>query len=268
MHPADPAQSAFSAAPRPPAGTLAWAARTGGTLNRRERLALLSPLVATTARYFAGRVRLLTGQRRTAPLHLDPATFKLPDSTLAHHAETACQELLSPALVNHSYRTFLFGLALAELDGVQPDVEHLYVTSLLHDITLEAPEPGHCFAVRGGASTAGLARTAGTDPATADRLAEAVTRHLTPGVGYADDLLAALIAGGALLDLIGLRLWDVPAAMVAQVIARYPRGAMKQALVQAWREEARAVPGGRAAWIERITLFTLFVRLAPFADDR
>lgn len=244
-------------------GSLEWAQRNGGNLTNRERLQLLLPILGTTVRYAVGRVRLRLGWRaRTS--NVDLYTLKLPDSRMAKLAEQACHETLSPALVNHSYRTYLYALILANVDGVIYDPEHLYMTCLLHDIALEDPQPGRCFAVRGADVVAAVAAEAAVPEAVQAALCESVCMHITPGVGYERDVLATLMNAAALVDIVGMRLWDFPKESVEQSQRLYPRLGFKQTIIDAWRAEAKAVPGGRAAWVERAALFSIFARLAPY----
>jgi len=246
-------------------GSLEWAEANGGTLTNRERVQLLLPMLGTTVRYAVGRLRLLLGWRpNTSDVNF--ATLTLPDSRLAQLAEQECRETLSPALVNHSYRTFLYALTLAHLDNVPYDPEHLYVTCLLHDIALEDPQPGQCFAVRGADRMQSLAKRADTPDDVASALAEAIAMHITPGIQYRQNALATLMNGAALVDIVGMRLWDFAPDSIEQALRLYRRLGFKQAIRQRWRAEAQAVPAGRAAWIERAALFTRFTKLAPYAE--
>ena len=63
-----------------------------------------------------------------------------------------------------------------------------------------------------------------------------------------DGALATYVQAGALLDLAGLRLWDVAQSAVDEVAARHPSGGSLAPLVRA---EARAVPKGRFALLVR-----------------
>lgn len=246
-------------------GSLSWADAHSGNLTHTERLRLLIPITQTTFGYVYGRFRLLLGLRPTIPIiNYDALTF--PDSQLAKHAEQACHETLSPAIINHSYRTYLYALALAQLDKVTYDTEHLYVTCLLHDIALEKAETGHCFALRGAKTMSSIAHEAGCTPDTAHILSEAICSHITPGLTYHHNTLGALINYGALLDLVGMRLWHISPAMVESAIARYPRHHLKNVISQFWRNEARTVPRGRASLIEKLAFFTFFIRIAPFSE--
>jgi len=160
----------------------------------------------------------------------------------------------------------VFGLALSGLDGSPVDLEELYVGSLLHDLALEAPTPGRCFAVVGAERARALVLAAGADAEKSARIAEGIALHVTPGIGFERGPLAPLIAAGALVDLAALRLGELAPELTAAAFARWPREGCKRHLAACWRREARAVPQGRAAASERYALFSLVVRLAPFAE--
>jgi hypothetical protein len=68
---------------------------------------------------------------------------------------------------------------------------------------------------------------------------------------------------GAMVDGVGLRVWDVAPANVAEVLRRHPRGDFKRQLVATMRAEAAAVPNGRFGLLIRCGL-PLAVRMAPF----
>ncbi len=247
-------------------GTFDWAEATSGRLTRGDRRAFLGPALRQSLAYTVGRLRLALGLRRRDAASLDLDSLELPDSKLAREAEAEARATISPPMINHSYRTFLYGVALSHLDGVAVDTEHLYAAALLHDVALEAPDPGCCFAVRGGRTMRDVALRAGADEATARALAEGVANHITPGVGYAQGVLAPLIQFGAMVDLTGLRLWDLRADFVDAVAARHPRLGAKRHLGACWRAEARTFPEGRAAFVEKAFRFSLLVRLAPFPE--
>lgn len=253
--------------PDPPEfATLAWALASGGNLTARERRSLLLPILRTTVVYTTGRLRRALGLRPARRATLDLERLRWPDSKLAREAERACHETLSAAMANHSLRTFVFGLAVSELDDQAVDLEELYVCSLLHDLALEAPTPGRCFAVVGAERARALLLTAGADAEKSERIAEGIALHISPGIGFERGPLAPLIAAGALIDLTGLRLEELSPELVAGAFARWPRTGCKRHLAGCWRREARAVPQGRAAATERYALFSLVVRLAPFAE--
>jgi hypothetical protein len=241
-----------------------WAVRTGGNLTNGQGRSLVVPLLRTVARYPGLRLRLATGRRGKGGIDLD--TLRLPDSRLAKDAEAEAREVLSPHVREHSYRTFLFGLALATLDGVQVDPELVYVSSLLHDLNLEHPTPKRCFAVVGAERAERFALDREVDPTRARRIGSQITGHIT--LGASDDLTspAGFVSAGALADVAGPRLDELDRAWVAAVLDRHPRLEFKRHLVACWKAEGRAVPHGRARWLTRWAAFPMLVRMAPFDE--
>ena len=210
---------------RPAFGTLAWALASGGNLTARERRSLLAPILRSTVTYTTGRLRMALGRRPARTATLDLASLRWPDTKLAREAERECRGTLSAAMANHSVRTFVFGLALSGLDGNPVDLEELYVGSLLHDLALEAPTPGRCFAVVGAERARALVLAAGADAEKSARIAEGIALHITPGIGFERGPLAPLIAAGALVDLAALRLAGPgPGAGGRRLRALAPRG--------------------------------------------
>lgn len=241
-----------------------WAITTGGNLTRGQGRALAPLLLRTIARYPGLRLRLATGRRGSGGIDLD--ALKIPDSVLAREAEEEARELLSPHVLEHSFRTFLFGLALAEIDGAPVDLEMVYVAAMLHDLNLEHPTPGRCFAVVGAERAEQFALEHGAEPERARRIAAEISGHIT--LGAADDLASpgGFVSAGALADVAGPRLDELDAAWVAQVLERHPRLEFKRHLLTCWKAEGRAVPHGRARWLTRWATFPMLVRLAPFDE--
>ncbi len=246
-------------------GSLLWGLESGGALSRAERLRLIGPVLKTTAAYAAERLRLALGLRRGRG-GFDLEAMRWPDTALVRAADEACRAAVSPVTVGHSWRTAAFGLAVAQLDGVRVDAEHLLAASLLHDVALETRTPGRCFAVVGGMRALEVATAAGADEATARIVADAVCIHVTPGIDVARHPVGAMVSAGAALDLLGMRLSELDAGFVERVVARHPRLGASRRLAELWRAEARAVPSGRAAFLDRVALFSVVMRMAPFGD--
>lgn len=244
-------------------GTYTWLERTGGALTPRERRQLLGPLAAAQLANAAGRVRGHLGsarRRRTAWVDHGP----IPDSGLARAAESLARQRLTPALLNHSYRTFAFGTALGRLSGLDVDRDLLFAAAMLHDLGLTAPTPRVDFTMAGARAARDLAEQAGLSSPATDTLLTAITMHHNPGVTPAHGTVAYLLSAGAGLDVVGLRAWTLPPDTLDAITSDYPRLGFKRQFVAAFRTEAAHVPAGRAAFLRRCGAFTLAVRLAPF----
>jgi hypothetical protein len=218
-------------------------------LSKEQRRGLAVATARTLPAMAPNRVRLALGRRGRGKLELDG--LRLPDSKLAVAAETEAREALSPHVLNHSLRTYYFGRVLADLDGAAYDDELVYVSCLLHDLKLEHPTPGRCFAVAGGERAAAIGA--------------AIATHVTPGV--ADDLgdPGGFVSAGASVDVLGTRLAELDRVWVAELLRRHPRLEFKRHVVAAFRAEAKAMPTGRIRWLNRAG-FLAMIRMSPFPE--
>jgi hypothetical protein len=224
---------------------------------------LLAAIARGQWQNLVGRAKLVYGSvpHRAAEVDLD--TFAVPDTRFAREAEEACAEL--PAgLIGHSYRTWLFGNALAIVDDTRLDHELFYCGALLHDYGIVSPTPGQDFTARSVERTSAAAEAAEADPEREDLLADAICVHTTPGITIErDGALGAYLQWGAMVDGAGLRSWDITPEVRAEVFRRYPRDGFKNELIAMVLAEATAVRGGRFDLLRRCGL-TLAVRAAPF----
>jgi hypothetical protein len=90
--------------------------------------------------------------------------------------------------------------------------------------------------------------------------------HHSPRVTRAAGPVAYLLSAGAGADVVGLRCWDLPRAVLADAVRDHPREGFKRFFRQAWATEAARVPGGRARLLRRYGAFPAAVALAPFDE--
>jgi hypothetical protein len=247
-------------------GGLAWTRRTGGRLNRDERRRLALATAAAQVGNLIGRARLAAGKRASGAALIDVREMVAPDSRLAREAEAACEEQ-PPAVAAHSYRTWMFGTALAMLDRVELDAELFYCASLVHDYGIAPPVPGRDFTLGGAERAIACCAAAAVPDEDARVVADAICVHPTPGIDVGrDGSLGCYVQWGAMVDGAGLRLWDISRANEEAVLNAHPRGPrFKQELSGLIRNEAAAVPGGRFDLLVRMGM-PIAVRLAPYPD--
>ncbi|HZZ49558.1 MAG TPA: HD domain-containing protein [Pseudonocardia sp.] len=241
-----------------------WAVSTGGALSSRQRRQLLTPLLRTVVSYSVCRTRLALGRRGTDGVDID--RLRWPDSALARAAEEEIRDTLSADIVAHSYRTYLFALSLAALDGASVDEELCYVACLLHDLNLAVPTPGRCFAVVGGERAEQFALARGESAQRSAAIGAAIAAHIT--VGASEDLSdpGGFVSAGAFVDVSGTRIDELAPGWVEGLLTRYPRHDFKRRLTTYFSDEAKAVPAGRARWLNRTAGFPILVRMAPFPE--
>ena len=212
----------------------------------------------------AGRLamalRVHSGRRSS----IDPASLAAPDSALAKDAGVAAQDLLTPALLNHSSRAYTWGAAIAALQRITFDRELLYLAAMFHDTGIPSPVPEVDFTVRSAAVAREFTDRHHMPADRRELVANAIAMHHTPGVGLQSGAEAYLLSAGASVDVFGLGANEIPDAVRRSVIEQYPRLGFKREFAGLLRAEARQVPRGRAWYLHRFAISDLSIRLAPF----
>lgn len=181
-------------------------------------------------------------------------TIDLPgaDSAAVRAAHAVAERYLSPALLQHSIRSWRFALAFADVDGVGPiDAELLHVAALLHDIGL-VPEFDAVrvpFESAGGHVAWVLSAGAGWEPRRRDRVVQVIERHMLPAVDRTDDPEGYLLEVATGLDISGARVDALPAELLRDVVGAHPRGDLALQFGRCLADQATRKPGSQAARI-------------------
>jgi hypothetical protein len=247
-------------------GTYAWTVRTGGRLTRSETRSLLPALAQVHAVNAVGRLSMLlhvnSGRRAT----LDLAQLAPPASALTCAAEARARRQLTPVLLGHSFRSYTYGMAVGVLENVRVDAELLFAAAMLHDIGLTGPRQPVDFTLTSSRAACDVAEEVGLSSAATDIVQTAITMHCSPGVALDAGPVAYLLSAGAGLDVTGLKSWKLPRDLLDRVVLDRPRSGFKREFADLWRQEAAAVPAGRARFLRRYGAFGAAITLAPFPD--
>lgn len=225
-------------------GTLGWCRRTKARLSRGESARFITAIIAQTLRSLPRTLLSRLGLGLGGP---DPSAFKPPDTALTRHALEQCAEL-SPMLIEHSARSYLFARGLGARDGLTYDDEALFVACMLHDLAFPSVDTtaDHCFGWEGAELAAAALQRSAMAPESVHDVLDAIALHLNPWVQPSQGVLQHLLHAGVMVDTVGVRAWDLDPEGVARVIARHPR---ERFVLDGWsgfQAHARRVPGGRA----------------------
>lgn len=246
-------------------GTWDWVSATGGALTGRQKLQLVPGLLRTFRDFVGDRLRLALGRRRLLAYDLDELWPVAPDSAFCRRSEEEARDLQSDPVMNHAYRTWIFGNALAVIDEARIDPEVFYAGSLLHDAGLEHIRPGQCFTHRSAEAAQGVALEVGFDSRRTREVMDGIVNHITPGLNAGSQPVSYYLQVGAMADLLGVRTWELPPELRSRAAQQFPRLKAHAQLSQKWREESRAVPKGRAHYAHLWGGFGHLVRLLPVA---
>jgi hypothetical protein len=241
-------------------GTYEWTKRTSGVMSAAEHGRMLAAIACAQPGYVAGLVRRAAGwtSRRGASLSL--TLPEPPRGPLVEAAHQACEQQ-GPHVKWHSYRTWAYGHALALFDGKSLDRKLFYLACLLHDYGLEQPHGREDFTLRSAERALECVRGLDLSEDAVRAVADAITLHVTPGIRLKrDGALGYYLQAGSLLDLAGVRAWQLPQAYHDAAATEYPRDGVTDSFVSLVRAEADANPGSRFSLLYRCGL-TLTFRL-------
>jgi hypothetical protein len=178
------------------------------------------------------------------------ADAALPQTPATEAALAVARRFHSPALLNHSIRSWYWAVGFAaELPVAVTDPELLAVSALLHDIAL-VPEFDNVrlpFETAGGYVAWALTAGAGWVPGRRDRAVEVIERHMEPEVDPAADPEGHLLEIATALDISGRRDGVLRTEYVAEVLAEYPRLTLGAEFGACLQEQAARKPRSQAA---------------------
>ncbi len=247
-------------------GTIDWTLRTGGRLEAAERRRLIADLMSVHLHNASGRLSMLMHLNKGRHAQVSSERLRFPDSALTRAAEDVAIRHLPATLLNHSYRTYTFAMALGALEHIEVDEELLFAGAMLHDTGLILAGGHDDFTLTSACLAHEVADQVGLSTMSTEALLTAITMHHSPLVTRAAGAVPYLLSAGAGVDVVGLRSWELPRSTLAGTVREHPRDDFKKYFSQAWKDEAARVPQGRAQLLRRYGAFSAAIRLAPFEE--
>lgn len=251
-------------------GSLAWAELTGGKLTFAEKLSLVRTVLKPITLGMA-RTWLKLDDTRA----LDYNEIVVPDTALVKSAIEALEDCASDALVQHSWRTYMWGAAFGTLGEIAHDPELLLVGSLLHDLGAtpkfhgthphQGGQPCHCFTLDSAYAAMHWAESHGMPEVRRRQLGEMITLHMNGHVTLDDGAEALLLQQGAACDVIGARYHEIDPRYASRVLAEHPRNGFNREFIAFLKQEAAFRPHSRTALLMDSGL-SLLIRANPFDE--
>jgi hypothetical protein len=144
-------------------------------------------------------------ERAVAGAAVGVGGIAIPDGPLARDAAQVIRAAEGDLLWQHSMRVYYWAALAGKRRGLSFDPELLYVAALFHDygLTADYGESHRRFEVDGANAALDLLRRHGRSEAEAQEIWLAIALHTTNGISPHLDPIAALLAEGANMDLIG-----------------------------------------------------------------
>ncbi|MFI1970501.1 HD domain-containing protein [Streptomyces cinnamoneus] len=173
----------------------------------------------------------------------------VPDTSACAAAREVASAYCSPALLNHSARSYVWAAAYGASHDIAFDPELLYVAALLHDLGLVKEFDSHtvAFEEAGGHVAWVFAAGAGWPVERRVRLSEVIVRHMWARVDVAVDPEGYLLERSTSLDISGANVDDFSPAFRAEVLERHPRLGLADEFTACFRGQAERKPDCSAA---------------------
>lgn len=179
-----------------------------------------------------------------------------PNTPAMRAAIEVARRYCSSALYGHSVRSYLWGVAYAQREGITFDAELFHVAAILHDLGLTGPFDAHemPFEVAGGQVAWVFGAAAGWSELRRNRVAQIIERHMWPSVDPADDVEGHLLEVATAIDISGNGLDLIPRDVQAGVVERWPRMGLAAEFTECLRVQGERKPASRAADLTRAGL--------------
>ena len=173
----------------------------------------------------------------------------IPDTPTCRAALEVATAYCSPALLNHSIRAYLWAAGFALEQDIAFDSELLYVSAMLHDLSLAKEFDNHTlpFEVASGHLAWVFGAAAGWSLARRQRASQIIERHMWVVVDIAADPETHLLELSTAMDISGRNTQEIPAELRADVLARYPRLGLGVEFIGYFDDQAKRKPQCLAA---------------------
>ncbi|MFQ6397998.1 HD domain-containing protein [Nocardia sp. KC 131] len=164
------------------------------------------------------------------------AGIVIPDSHMVAEATELVCCVAPPLLFHHSRRVYLFGMLQAQVRGLKPDPELLYVGAMFHDLGLTDiyRTTTQRFEVDGADEARRFLAIHGIDDEAAQRVWTAIALHTTPGIPEHMGPEIACVTAGVETDVLGIGYDDLDPADIEAVTAAHPRLDFKRRILTAF----------------------------------
>jgi hypothetical protein len=171
------------------------------------------------------------------PLPTQIAGIAVPGDAVSEATWRRAQRILPRYLLDHSVRSYCWGMTIGAGEGWTFDRQVLWTASLLHDQGLTTvPRNDDCFEAVGGARARRWLERAGMTPKAAETVERAIVLHMQRSVRLEEGVEAVLLDRATSLDVRGAG-FDQVETVLTDVIRAYPRDDFDRHFLAAIRRE-------------------------------
>jgi hypothetical protein len=179
-----------------------------------------------------------------------------PDTTLARGARDLLHDCCERHIVGHSERSFQFAALVAQAEGVDVDMEVLYIGTVLHDIGLASRFAGpDRFEMRGANAARSMLMEADMDMMRAENVWDVIALHASTAIATHKSPETRIANRGISIDVRGAGVDRLPPSAVRAVLDAWPRHQFPSEFSTTLIDEVVANPAAvKSSWMECIAV--------------
>ena len=192
--------------------------------------------------------------------------YHIPGSSACMQALDLVRSCSPDFLLNHSLRSYAFGVAMAHKVNRKFDQEVFFLGSVMHDLGLTTRFDGSdTFELEGARAAHAFCQEHHMDRSRSDLVHEMVALHNSVGIAHKLDPEIALLHFGSGADVAGLWIHDIHRRTLDEVIAEFPRLDFKKGMVRLISEQIERKPNSYMATMVELG-FMKKMEKAPFSS--
>lgn len=248
-------------------GSRTWMNTSNGKLSFKEKTQLIKQvLVPATLNY--GKTFRKANHDSTS-FTLD--SFQIPDTAIVKEAMDELEQTASQAIINHSWRSYFWAIAIAHTKQWQFDQESLVISCLMHDLGLVNHLDQYacqCFSFESALRAETLCSKHHYPKDKMDNISNAICLHMNGSLDESDHSLSKevlLLQKATSCDVIGTDLSLFSNSFKNKILTQYPRVHFNSEMRKLISIEAKRNPQSRTALMHTLGLSSM-IQMNIFKD--
>lgn len=248
-------------------GSREWINLSNGKLNFKEKTQLIKQvLVPATLNYSKTLIR-----QSKNPQHFELKNIQIPDTSIVKEAILELENTQNQAIIHHSWRSYIWGVAIAQIQDWQFDEESLLIASLMHDLGLIEHLEHYscqCFTFESSLRSESLCVKHHYPQDRTDNISNAICLHMNGHLDKNNQNLSKevlLLQKATSCDVIGTDLGRFSISFRDEVLSYYPRSNFNSTFKKLLKTESKKNPDSRTALLSKLGL-PLMISMNAFKE--
>ncbi|AMW79003.1 hypothetical protein AMD27_08980 [Acinetobacter sp. TGL-Y2] len=248
-------------------GSREWMTLSEGKLNFKEKTQLIKQvLVPATLNYSKTFIRQSKNSQ-----HFELKNIQIPDTSIVKEAIFELENTQNQAIIHHSWRSYIWGVAIAQIQDWQFDEESLLIASLMHDLSLIEHLEHYscqCFTFESSLRSESLCVKHHYPKDKIDNISNAICLHMNGHLDKNNQNLSKevlLLQKATSCDVIGTDLGHLSIAFKDEVLSHYPRSNFNSTFKKLLKTETKKNPDSRTALLSKLGL-PLMISMNTFKE--